>query len=116
MAHDRLDHVSIFRSGSGSVIISNDTLGPINQTTAWLVEHLEMALAAYTGSPEEKHEILHPIPKLPWRTSSGERLNALLIRLARVSDIADALPAEWFEGFQVKSDDIFCVSLTLVKN
>ena len=104
MAHDRLKHVSIFRSGTGAVIIANDTLGPINQNTGWLTDHLEMALAAYTSTPEQQHEILHPIPKMPWTNAAGQRLNTLQIRLARVEEIAYPVlfmaseGAEWTTG------------------
>lgn len=116
MAHDRLKHISIFRSGTGKVIISNDTLGPINQNTGWLVEHLEMALASYTSTPEQQHEIHHKIQKMPWRNAAGARLDTLLIRLARVADIASALPAEWFDDFPVTGEDVFVVSAAIVKD
>jgi hypothetical protein len=115
MAHDRLKHVSIFRSGTGAVIIANDTLGPINQNTGWLTDHLEMALAAYTSTPEQQHEILHPIPKMPWTNAAGQRLNTLQIRLARVEEIAAALPSSWFADYPVKGTDVFVVSATLIR-
>lgn len=114
MAHDRLTHISIFRSGAGAVLVANDTLGHINQNTGWLVDHIEMALAAYNATPETQHEILHPIPKMPWRNSEGRRLSHMRIRLARVKEIAEALPAEWFEDFPVRGEEIFLVSATMV--
>jgi hypothetical protein len=116
MAHDRLKHISIFRSGAGIIIASNETLGPINQKTGWLVEHLEMALSAYHSTPEEDHEIRHYIQKMPWKNGAGERLDTMLIRLARVKEIAEALPSSWFDDYQVNGDDIFMVSATLVRN
>ena len=115
MAHDRLQHISIFRSGSGLVIAANDTLGHINQHTGWLVEHLEMALGAYTDTPETKFEILHPIPKLPWKNESGQRLDTLRIRIARIRDIASSLPVEWFADNPVTGNELFIVSATLLR-
>ena len=116
MAHDRLKHISIFRSGTGQIIIANDTLGPINQNTGWLTDHLEMALAAYTSTPEQQHEINHPIQKMPWKNTAGQRLDTLRIRLARVNEIAEALPAEWFADYPVDGQAVFVVSATLVKS
>ncbi len=115
MAHDRLKHISIFKTGLGQAIVMNDTLGPIGPKSAWLVEHLEMALAAYTSSPEDQHEILHPIRNMPWETPDGLPLNTLKIRLTRINVIADALDASWFHDFPVTGDEIFVTSLSLVR-
>ena len=116
MAHDRLKHVTLFRTGTGPAVMLNETLGPIGPKCAWLVEHLEMALANYTAEPEVQHEIVHPIRKLPWKTPEGLPLNSLRIRLARVSDVAEALDADWFADYPINGREIFVVSATLVRH